>query len=381
MITYAQNFEDVKLARVFKDRCDGFYVDVGAGDPVHLNVTKWFYDLGWNGINIEPNRALYQRLVTERPRDINLAVGAGAVRGEAQFYELAIDELSSFDPRVCKSAAEPGMLGETRIVPVLPLNEILATHGDGRHVDFLKIDVEGWEREVLNGLDLQRYRPTVLVVEATFPGTRVESYSEWEGILNDSAFSFVHFDGLNRFYVAKENIDLKRHFALPPNIFDEIKNAQLVATETEVQRLGAAMESMQAELVATEAEVRRLGAALESKQAELVATEAEVRRLDATTETKQAELDSLGERLAQIQQSTATLWGRLEHLAVAINRGGARSSLQSERIDTYEGAMQVIGEAVLVLRSRKATLHHFFALNAAKLWSRASRRSRIFALL
>ena len=45
------------LARVFAGRRTGFYVDVGAADPVNLSVTKWFYDLGWSGLNIEPNQA------------------------------------------------------------------------------------------------------------------------------------------------------------------------------------------------------------------------------------------------------------------------------------------------------------------------------------
>jgi len=59
MISYAQNFEDVLLGRVFHNRTDGFYVDVGAGDPVELSVTKWFYDLGWSKIGYEhvPNVA------------------------------------------------------------------------------------------------------------------------------------------------------------------------------------------------------------------------------------------------------------------------------------------------------------------------------------
>ena len=52
MVSYAQNFEDVMLARLFAGRKAGFYVDVGAADPINLSVTKWFYEQGWNGINI-----------------------------------------------------------------------------------------------------------------------------------------------------------------------------------------------------------------------------------------------------------------------------------------------------------------------------------------
>ena len=66
MISFAQNFEDVILARVFQGRSAGFYVDIGAGDPVTLSVTKWFYDQGWSGINVEPNKTLFDRLSKAR---------------------------------------------------------------------------------------------------------------------------------------------------------------------------------------------------------------------------------------------------------------------------------------------------------------------------
>ena len=124
MITYAQNFEDVMLGRVFRDRIDGFYVDVGAGDPVDLSVTKWFYDLGWSGINIDPNATFYQRLVAERVRDVNLSCGVGAIEGEAQYFQLPANELSSFDPDVRARAETAGLSVVSRMVEVLPLTKI-----------------------------------------------------------------------------------------------------------------------------------------------------------------------------------------------------------------------------------------------------------------
>ncbi len=152
----------------------GFYVDVGAGDPVELSVTKWFYDLGWSGINIEPNPTFYQRLVAERVRDVNLNCGAGALEGDAPYFQMSVNELSSFDSDSCVRARAEGMTVMPRTVAVLPLTSILDDHCGNRPIDFLKIDVEGWEREVLAGLDLRRYRPTVIVVEATIAETRIE---------------------------------------------------------------------------------------------------------------------------------------------------------------------------------------------------------------
>jgi FkbM family methyltransferase len=221
MISYAQNFEDVMLARVFHDRSGGFYIDVGAGDPVNMSVTKWFYDQGWSGINIEPNRTLFDQLSQARARDINLNCGVGAEPGCARFLETPQPELSTFDSRV-QDAAKGNTGGIAIGVDILALSDIIERHAADRHIDFLKIDVEGWERNVLKGLDLDRHRPTVLVVEAVFPETKVETHSEWEDLITMKKYKFVYFDGLNRFYLADEANQLAHHFLLPPNVFDFI---------------------------------------------------------------------------------------------------------------------------------------------------------------
>jgi FkbM family methyltransferase len=248
MISYAQNFEDVMLARVVGGRTDGFYVDVGAGDPVEMSVTKWFYDLGWSGINIEPNPVFHQKLVAERARDINLKCGAGAFDGEAQYFQLPANELSSFDPEIRAHAEAAGTPVVSMTAAVLRLTTILDRHADERPIDFLKIDVEGWEREVLTGLDLQRYRPTVIVVEATLPTTRVEAHSKWESLLSEADYSAVHFDGLSQFYLPNERMDLKVHFQLPPNVFDDIKTWPHAASEIGISQLRADLDRVNSDL-------------------------------------------------------------------------------------------------------------------------------------
>jgi FkbM family methyltransferase len=240
VISYAQNFEDVMLARVFAGRDTGFYVDVGAADPVNLSVTKWFYDLGWSGLNIEPNKQLFDRLAADRPRDINLDCGAGATASEAQFFEADVGELSSFDSRVQNKAQNSGVPGSMRTVAVAPLTDLLKLHCPGGAIDFLKIDVEGWEAEVLKGLDLRLYRPIVLLIEATIPQTQIESHMEWESGVLGADYSFVYFDGVNRFYLANEHSDLKTHFTTPPNVFDGFETFPLVRARTDAeQRLEA----------------------------------------------------------------------------------------------------------------------------------------------
>src|SRR5262245_14356330 len=298
MISYAQNFEDVMLARVFRDRTDGFYVDVGAGDPVNMSVTKWFYDLGWRGINIEPNPIFYARLTTERTRDINLDCAAGAFAGEAQYFQLPVNELSSCDPRVRARAEAAGKPITVRAVRVMPLTEILDRHCGGGSVDFLKIDVEGWERQVLSGLDWRRYRPTVVVVEATFPNTRVESHSEWEKLLLGSGYRQVHFDGLSRFYIPGERTDLEVHFQLPPNIFDDFKTWQQVATEEALAERGRAV-------AATEEALAERGRAVAATEEALTATRSALAGRERDLARLRDELRNIAAGLRQLLGETA----------------------------------------------------------------------------
>src|ERR671932_817144 len=98
MTSYAQNHEDVLLVRLFRPGLTGFYVDVGANDPVSNSVTKHFYDLGWRGINVEPATAPFERLQEARPRDVNLNIGISDHEGTLTFHEFppGISGVSTF---------------------------------------------------------------------------------------------------------------------------------------------------------------------------------------------------------------------------------------------------------------------------------------------
>src|SRR5262245_29169044 len=85
-VSYAQNGEDVRLRRAFRDQSSGFYVDVGANDPVEYSITKHFYDAGWSGINVEPSPGPYARLLRDRKRDVNLNVGCSNRSGSMRLY-------------------------------------------------------------------------------------------------------------------------------------------------------------------------------------------------------------------------------------------------------------------------------------------------------
>ncbi len=228
MISYAQNREDVLLHRAFP-HADGFYIDIGAADPVEMSVTKWFSDRGWAGVNVEPQPGYHAALCAARPRDVTLAVVVAAAPGDRTFYEFpALPGWSTLDPALADRLRADGREVVARTVPAVTLAELCDRHAAGP-VDFLKIDVEGAERDVLAGADFGRHRPRVVVVEATAVGKPAASHAAWEPLLLAADYLFAFFDGLNRYYVRAEDAALVPVLAVPTNPFDDYVPYDLVS--------------------------------------------------------------------------------------------------------------------------------------------------------
>lgn len=219
-ISYAQNFEDVTLMRALRHLPTGFYVDVGAHDPRADSVTRAFYERGWHGVNVEPVPHWHARLVADRERDVNLGVAAGEVSGTLTLFEVQGTGLSTADPQQAARYRAEGFGVSELTAPVRTLTEICAEHAT-HEIHFLKVDAEGAERAVLAGLDLARFRPWVVVVEATKPRSPEPAHAEWEALLTGRGYQLAWFDGLNRFYVADERAALRPLLAQPPSVFDD----------------------------------------------------------------------------------------------------------------------------------------------------------------
>jgi FkbM family methyltransferase len=223
MISYAQNFEDVILNRVFKGKKDGFYIDVGAWHPVDHSVTKHFYDQGWSGINVEPSNIYWKLLQKFRPRDTNLKCAISDKREMMDYLEIPNSGASTSVQSGWGVIENQGALAKNAIkrkVECVTLADICSQYGHDREIDFLKIDVEGAELSVIKGGDWKVYRPRVVIVEAVAPFTNIPNHSDWEDVLLGKGYIFSYFDGLNRFYVREESKDLLAAFNAPPHLFD-----------------------------------------------------------------------------------------------------------------------------------------------------------------
>ena len=302
-VSYSQNAEDVLLWRALGHVTDGFYIDVGASDPVEHSVTRAFYERGWRGISIEPLPSFHAQFEEQRARDINLAIAAGAENGELTLYDVpAVRGWASPDQAVAAMhRAEGHAIAELK-VPVRTLASVCEEHVRGE-IHFLKIDVEGFEGDVLRGMDFKRWRPWVLVIEATLPNSRETNHASWEHLVDTQGYRFVWFDGLNRWYVAEEHPELMQHFGIQPNVFDAFISYHLDRAWTNGEAQDAALQASEARVQASEERLRALAAraeqqavtqdaALQASEARLRASEERLRALAARAELQAAEQDA-----------------------------------------------------------------------------------------
>lgn len=258
-ISYAQNYEDVMLWRALKHVKNGFYIDVGANDPLEHSVTKAFYDRGWRGINIEPLKSHHQDLIEARPNDINLLCAAGSVSGQVDLWECEVRGWSTSSSDVIHQHEQAGHTGVLHKVQVFPLADICEQHAKGE-IHFLKIDVEGFEKDVLQGMNFRKFRPWIVVVEATKPNSTEEKHQDWEALIVSNDYVFAYADGLNRFYVSKEQSkSLLASLRYPPNVFDDYIKFQQYELDIRAQK---------AELRAQQAQDRAIDAEAKAQQAQ-----------------------------------------------------------------------------------------------------------------
>jgi FkbM family methyltransferase len=158
--------EDLILESLLPNKKNGFYVDVGANHPIKFNNTFLFYKKGWTGINIEPNHSRIWLFKLFRRRDINLNIGVGKEKSEMNFYVFKESTLSTFDKNASEEYQKMGhILEKELVIPISPLKEILENNIQGKEIDILSIDTEGFDMEVLESNDWNRFRPHFVIIE------------------------------------------------------------------------------------------------------------------------------------------------------------------------------------------------------------------------
>ena len=166
--SYSQEGEDLILERVFENQDTGFYVDVGAHHPRRFSNTFLFYKRGWHGINIEPNPDALKLFERHRKKDINLGFGVADTEGQLSYFMFNEPALNSFDRVLSEQRQDHRYrIIETKSISVRRLSGILAEFmPDQTPIDFMSIDVEGFDLQVLQSNDWTRFRPACVLVES-----------------------------------------------------------------------------------------------------------------------------------------------------------------------------------------------------------------------
>jgi FkbM family methyltransferase len=194
--SYAQWGEDVLVWDYFHRKSRGFFIEVGANDPINLSQTYLLEQNGWEGILVEPQAACCDKLrpVRQRSKVFQAACGAPEQKGKVKFCVATQHDRSML---ATGRPAEEVTFTHTVEVDLMTLDDILAQSGNPTP-DFLSIDVEGGELEVLRGFDFTKHRPALILVEDDVYDLRVHSYLLAKG------YKLVKRTGSNNWYVPKE---------------------------------------------------------------------------------------------------------------------------------------------------------------------------------
>lgn len=168
--SFSQDSEDVILEKIFYNKSNGFFIDIGAHDPVVYSNTYKFYLKGWFGINIDPRPGIMEAFNEVRPRDINLGVGISECSGLIDFFVFDQPTVNTFQKDVAlgRNKINGFKLLNVEKVKVVPLLTVFNKYVKDRKIDFLNIDVEGYEINILKQNDWNKFRPKVVVCEMLF---------------------------------------------------------------------------------------------------------------------------------------------------------------------------------------------------------------------
>lgn len=193
--SYSQLGEDLIIDQLLGYKDKGVYIDVGAHHPTRLSNTKRFYNRGWRGINIDPNTILINKFNEERQEDLNLVLGVSNRNGFLLLYEFFPSTLSTFSSSEALRYIKKGFkLVNKRQVPVRTLNFIFEKYCKNKKVDFLSVDTEGMDLEVLMSNNWKKYRPNLICIENHGKDKQILNF------LKKNGYQLKYNNGLNSIF-------------------------------------------------------------------------------------------------------------------------------------------------------------------------------------
>jgi FkbM family methyltransferase len=230
---YGGNLEDVLLNRLFKGVENGFFVDIGSHHPRFSNNSFIFYERGWRGVNVEPT-PWFHMLPQMRPLDTNVYAAITDKDGEVEFFfHPHSPATSSVVSEIRTDLGDYARDRERLVVPSMRMATLVEKYVGDRHVNFLSVDVEMAEALVFGSCDWTKFRPEVIIAEAS------PDHEQWSPYLTSAGYRQTLFDGINLWFVREESPHLIPLASVPVNALDnyEAYDEQKVQALDEVARL------------------------------------------------------------------------------------------------------------------------------------------------
>lgn len=205
--SWSQEGEDLIVARFMEPRTTGFYVDVGAHDPFRFSNTAFFHARGWRGLAIEPDPNGADRIRRYRPTDVVVNLGVAQARSEMTFFRFDEPALNTFSAALAqlRQQRDGYKIIEEIKVRVDRLDNILSQHLAGEQkIDFMTVDAEGFDLEVLRSNDWQRFRPEVVVAECFHRSMKAVADDEVTMFMESVGYDLVAKAANSAFFAARE---------------------------------------------------------------------------------------------------------------------------------------------------------------------------------
>ena len=203
--SYSQKGEDLVIDRLLGYKKVGFYVDIGAYNPHRFSNTKRFYKRGWSGINVEPDALGHKEFLKYRTRDINLNIGVGSGKASMVFYRMDPAAASTFSEAAAREYQKQGFkVVDEQKIQVRRLEAVLEEYACNKRIDFISIDTEGLDLDVLKSNNWVKYRPRLICIESSaYKGSSKENEKMSEALehfLNSVNYNKVYDNRLNSIY-------------------------------------------------------------------------------------------------------------------------------------------------------------------------------------
>jgi len=352
------------LWRALKHVENGFYIDIGAQDPVVDSVSLAFYERGWRGIHVEPVLDYANKLAAARPDETIIPAAVGRDSGLLNFFTFPDTGLSTANSIIAQRHQKNGFQCVETKVPFISLDEILETNSD-RPVHWLKLDVEGTEKNALESWKKSSVRPWILVIESTLPLTQEQSHQKWENLVLSNNYAFVYFDGLNRYYVSTEHPELKSAFAIAPNVFDGFSfyhDSRFWTVDNESFRKRETQSGSQ--LYRCVVKIESLSNELSECNTHVEALKQDVLEQDQTISHLSNELSECNTHVEALMQDVRERDGTISHLSDELSKRNAHAEALMQDCHAHafevEQLSQKISDLINQEQISKLSAHHWW---------------------